>query len=183
MPRDYKHRAHRRKKRPAVSPWLGVMTGLLIGLFVAFLVYIKMQSREQPPQVLVKETGAGMSPNTLAMLDRAGVTCIDVAGAGGTSWTKVEMHREVDDSSRMIAGTFADWGIPTAFSIIAARKTCRPSTCIIGAGGIITGLDAARAIAAGADGLEHGPDVLGRVRHVGHGRVSLPAGRCRRRRP
>lgn len=56
MPRDYKHRAHRRKKRPAVSPWLGVLTGLLIGLFVAFLVYIKMQSNGQPPQVIVKET-------------------------------------------------------------------------------------------------------------------------------
>jgi cell division protein FtsN len=56
MPRDYKHRAHRRKKRPAVSPWLGVLTGLLIGLFVAFLVYIKMQSKGQPPQVIVKET-------------------------------------------------------------------------------------------------------------------------------
>ena len=56
MPRDYKHRANRRKKRPAVSPWLGVLTGLLIGLFIAFLVYIKMQSNGQPPQVIVKET-------------------------------------------------------------------------------------------------------------------------------
>lgn len=102
-------------------------------------------------RVLVKETGAGLSPETLALLDKAGVTCIDVAGAGGTSWTKVEMHREEDDSLRRIAGTFADWGIPTAFSIIAARRTCSPGTCIIGAGGIFTGLDAARAIAAGAD--------------------------------
>jgi len=104
-----------------------------------------------PGQVLVKETGAGMSPQTLAMLDRAGVPCIDVAGAGGTSWTRVEMHREDDDMLRRIAGTFADWGIPTAFSVIAARRTCNPGVCIIGAGGIFTGLDAARAIAAGAD--------------------------------
>ncbi len=103
-----------------------------------------------PGQVLVKETGAGMSPETLGLLDRIGITCIDVAGAGGTSWTKVEMHREENDSLRQIAGTFADWGIPTAFSIIAARKTCSPDTCIIGAGGIFSGLDAARAIAAGA---------------------------------
>jgi len=104
-----------------------------------------------PGKVLVKETGAGLSPETLALLDRAGVTCVDVSGAGGTSWTRVEMHRETDDSSRQIAATFADWGIPTAFSIIAARRTCRPGTCIIGAGGIISGLDAARAIASGAD--------------------------------
>jgi cell division protein FtsN len=63
MPRDYKHRVDRRKKRPAVSPWLGVFTGLLIGLFVAFLVYIKMQSNGPPPQVIVKETLPVESPD------------------------------------------------------------------------------------------------------------------------
>lgn len=119
--------------------------------FSGILEALEKLVKRLPDQVLVKETGAGMSPETLAMLDGIGVTCVDVSGAGGTSWTRVEMHRELDDSSRLIAGTFADWGIPTAFSIIAARKTCRPGTCIIGAGGIITGLDAARAIAAGAD--------------------------------
>jgi cell division protein FtsN len=56
MPRDYKHRADRRKKRKTASPWLGVVTGLLIGLFVAFLVFIKMNSGGQPPQVFVKES-------------------------------------------------------------------------------------------------------------------------------
>ena len=56
MPRDYKNRANRRKKRPAVSPWAGVVVGLMIGLFVAFLVYIRMQSGSQPPQVFIKET-------------------------------------------------------------------------------------------------------------------------------
>lgn len=56
MPRDYKHRAHRRKKKHSASPWLGVVTGLLIGLFVAFLVYIKMQSNESTTQVVVKES-------------------------------------------------------------------------------------------------------------------------------
>ena len=56
MSRDYKHRAHH-KKRHVASPWLGVFTGLLIGLFVAFLVYIKMQPKQnQSPQVIVKET-------------------------------------------------------------------------------------------------------------------------------
>lgn len=56
MPRDYKHRAHHRKKHSA-SPWLGVFTGLLVGLFVAFLVYIKMQpGTGSAPQVIIKET-------------------------------------------------------------------------------------------------------------------------------
>jgi cell division protein FtsN len=48
MPRDYKHRARRRKKRKSLSPWAGVIGGLLIGLFVAFLVYIKMQAKPDP---------------------------------------------------------------------------------------------------------------------------------------
>jgi len=48
MPRDYKHRAQRRKKRPAVSPWLSLLAGLLVGLFVAFLVYIRMQGTPSP---------------------------------------------------------------------------------------------------------------------------------------
>jgi hypothetical protein len=56
MPRDYKHRAHRRKKKHSASPWLGVVTGLLIGLFIAFLVYIKMQASDSTTQVVVKES-------------------------------------------------------------------------------------------------------------------------------
>jgi len=48
MPRDYKHRARRKKKRARLSPWTGVFGGLLIGLFVAFLVYIKMQTKPDP---------------------------------------------------------------------------------------------------------------------------------------
>ncbi|MGB5538680.1 MAG: SPOR domain-containing protein [Gammaproteobacteria bacterium] len=55
MARDYKHRARDRRKKSGLSPWVGVASGLLIGLFVAFLVYIRMQA---PPvqQVFVKET-------------------------------------------------------------------------------------------------------------------------------
>jgi len=56
MPRDYKHRAHRRKKKHSASPWLGVVTGLLIGLFIAFLVYIKMQAGDSTTQIVVEKT-------------------------------------------------------------------------------------------------------------------------------
>ena len=48
MPRDYKYRARKRKKRKSMSPLTGVIGGLLIGLFVAFLVYIKMQAKSDP---------------------------------------------------------------------------------------------------------------------------------------
>jgi cell division protein FtsN len=49
MPRDYKHRATRRKRRSKLPPWFGVISGLLVGLFVAFLVFIKMQTPPEPP--------------------------------------------------------------------------------------------------------------------------------------
>ncbi len=111
-------------------------------------------------RVIVKETGAGFSPGTLAALRRSGVRAVDVAGAGGTSWTRVEMHCAVEESRKRLGGVYADWGIPTAFSVIAARRVLGgnapereqgPPVRVIASGGIRSGLDAARAIAAGAD--------------------------------
>jgi len=102
-------------------------------------------------RVLVKETGAGMSPEVAARLWQAGVRYLDVAGAGGTSWTKVERHRKGDHLSKAIAGVYGDWGIPTAAAVIGARRACGDGPCIIGSGGLWTGLDAAQALACGAD--------------------------------
>jgi cell division protein FtsN len=59
MSRDYKHRATSRKRRKPVSPWLGMTVGLLVGLFVAFLVYIKMLAPKTPG--LASGTDAGMA--------------------------------------------------------------------------------------------------------------------------
>jgi len=102
-------------------------------------------------RLLVKETGAGLSPSTIARLISLGINYIDVAGAGGTSWTKVESYRAALPHLRKAGETFADWGLPTAISIIAARRKQAREFCLIGSGGIRTGLDAARAIALGAD--------------------------------
>jgi cell division protein FtsN len=52
MARDYKHRATRKRKKKTVSPWIGMVAGLLIGLFVAFLVFIKMQASPTPAQIM-----------------------------------------------------------------------------------------------------------------------------------
>jgi cell division protein FtsN len=59
MARDYKHRATSRKRRKPVSPWLGMTVGLLVGLFVAFLVYIKMLAPKTPG--LANGLDAGMA--------------------------------------------------------------------------------------------------------------------------
>mgnify|MGYP001812668587 FL=1 len=69
MPRDYKNRVNSRRKRPTLSPLVGVLAGLLIGLFVAFLVYIKSQPNPDEP-VYVQET---LSPQTAAASEEAAV--------------------------------------------------------------------------------------------------------------
>lgn len=101
-------------------------------------------------RVLVKETGAGMSPRTLASLNSIGVKVIDVAGAGGTSWTKVEKYRAPSELLQNVGETFQDWGLPTAFSLLAARRNLASDATIIASGGILNGLDMAKAFAAGA---------------------------------
>jgi isopentenyl-diphosphate delta-isomerase len=92
-----------------------------------------------------------MSPAVAARLWQAGVRYLDVAGAGGTSWPKVERHRKGDHLTAAIAWVFGDWGIPTAAAVIGARRACGDGPCIIGSGGLWTGLDAARVLACGAD--------------------------------
>jgi isopentenyl-diphosphate delta-isomerase len=99
--------------------------------------------------VIVKEVGWGISRQAAEMLAEAGVAAIDVAGAGGTSWTEVEMHRAENDHGRQIASTFVNWGIPTAESIQIVRETL-PDMPILASGGLKNGLDISKTIALGA---------------------------------
>lgn len=100
--------------------------------------------------IVVKEVGAGLSASVARRLTEVGVSILDVAGAGGTSWAAVEAARAPDAARRRIAETFGGWGIPTAEAIRSVRRAC-PDAVIIGSGGIRTGLDAARALRLGAD--------------------------------
>lgn len=101
-------------------------------------------------QVIVKETGCGLSPAVVAQLWEAGVRTVDVSGMGGTSWPRVEQLRAKTQQSRELGELLSDWGIPTAASVAAARAAA-PQMQIIASGGVRSGLDAARAIALGAD--------------------------------
>ncbi|MCB1221223.1 MAG: type 2 isopentenyl-diphosphate Delta-isomerase [Planctomycetales bacterium] len=102
-------------------------------------------------RLLVKETGAGLSPETLIKLRSSGVDCVDVSGSGGTSWTRVEQQRAVSERSQRLGRSIGDWGVPTAFSIIAARSVLGEQATVIGSGGIRDGLDVARVLAAGGN--------------------------------
>jgi len=99
--------------------------------------------------VIAKEVGWGVSERTAKLLAECGVSAIDVAGAGGTSWSQVEMHRAPDEITRELAATFIGWGIPTAESIINVRKAA-PEMTVFASGGIKDGLDIAKCIALGA---------------------------------
>jgi len=71
--------------------------------------------------VVVKEVGWGIAPDLVAALFDAGVAAVDIAGAGGTSWSEVERHRIADPVRARVAAAFADWGLPTADTIRLAR--------------------------------------------------------------
>jgi isopentenyl-diphosphate delta-isomerase len=103
-----------------------------------------------PVPVVVKEIGCGISTGVARRLREAGVAAIDVGGAGGTSWSAVERHRATTALARRLGETFADWGIPTATSLHMAALGA-PGLPLIASGGLRTGLDAAKAIALGAD--------------------------------
>ena len=100
--------------------------------------------------VIVKEVGWGIAPDLVAALFDAGVAAVDVAGAGGTSWSEVERHRIADPVRARVAAAFADWGLPTAEAIRLARETA-PQGALIASGGVRSGVDVAMAIALGAD--------------------------------
>lgn len=99
--------------------------------------------------VVAKEVGWGISSRTAKLLANCGVAAIDVAGAGGTSWSQVEMHRAPDAFTRQLAATFVGWGIPTADSITMVRKAV-PKMMVFASGGLKDGVDIAKCIALGA---------------------------------
>jgi isopentenyl-diphosphate delta-isomerase len=103
-----------------------------------------------PVPVIAKEVGWGISANTASVLVNAGISAIDVAGAGGTSWTEVEMHRAETENQRQVASAFVDWGIPTTESIQAIRAD-HPEVPIFASGGIRNGVEIAKSIALGAN--------------------------------
>ena len=120
--------------------------------FSGLLAKIEEVCRALSVPVIVKEVGWGISEEVAHKLAESGVAAIDVAGAGGTSWSEVEMHRADSQTLRRIAAAFADWGIPTAESIQMVRRAA-PGVNLIASGGIRTGVEAAKAIALGADAV------------------------------
>ncbi len=117
--------------------------------FAGLINKIEVICRSLPVPVIAKEVGWGFSTQDISLLMKAGVTAIDVAGAGGTSWSQVEMYRAENEHQRELAKAFIDWGIPTADAIMNVVHTA-PDLLIFASGGLRTGVDIAKCIALGA---------------------------------
>jgi isopentenyl-diphosphate delta-isomerase len=117
--------------------------------FAGLLPKIEAVCKRLPVPVIAKEVGWGISREAARALANAGVSAIDVAGAGGTSWSQVEKYRIQDENLASVAGAFVDWGIPTAQSILEVHQGA-PGIPIIASGGLVNGVDVAKCIALGA---------------------------------
>ncbi|MBN2547854.1 MAG: type 2 isopentenyl-diphosphate Delta-isomerase [Anaerolineales bacterium] len=117
--------------------------------FAGLLGKIEEVCRALPVPVIAKEVGWGFSEEDARRLAQVGVTAIDVAGAGGTSWSQVEMHRATSEGQRRLAAAFVEWGIPTSEAIL---NVCRgaPGMVIFASGGLRSGVEIAKCLALGA---------------------------------
>ncbi len=105
---------------------------------------------ELPFPVILKEVGSGISPEIARWVRGTAIAAVDIAGAGGTNWAKVESYRAKGGLERALGRAFAGWGFPTAECLVRVRKEL-PDRPIVASGGVKDGIEAAKAIALGAD--------------------------------
>lgn len=99
-----------------------------------------------PFPVVLKEVGHGLGAGVAERVREVGFAALDVAGAGGTSWAKVEALVRYGEVRHL---ELAEWGLPTAEALQEVRAAL-PQTPLVASGGIRSGLDAAKALALGA---------------------------------
>lgn len=127
--------------------------------FKNLLKHIEQVCRAIPVPVGIKEVGWGIRGDLARTLFDVGIAFVDVAGAGGTSWSQVEKYRSKDPVKAAAAQAFAGWGLPTA-DCIREVSDKNPGKTIIGSGGLANGVDAAKSLALGADLAAFGRSVL-----------------------
>lgn len=97
--------------------------------------------------VILKEVGAGISRQDAALALKHGVKFIDVAGSGGTSWSRIEHHRQNESDLGLL---FQDWGLPTPDALRELAPLRQRGVTLIASGGLRSGLDIAKAVVLGA---------------------------------
>jgi len=132
-----------------LNPLQRILRGMIDSDFKGITKKISKVCRTLEVPVIVKEIGFGLSASAAVMLQEAGVSMLDVAGAGGTSWAKIERYMKQLDDPADDFDRFDDWGISTASSLVSVLQVVK-ETPVVASGGIRSGLDMAKAIALGA---------------------------------
>ena len=117
-------------------------------------IYKKISELSQQIEtpLIMKETGAGIAWEDAVMMEKSGVSGIEISGVGGTSWSAVEYHiaKEVGEKNMEYLGNALwNWGIPTAISVVEVSN--KTDLSIIASGGIRTGVEIVKSISLGAD--------------------------------
>jgi isopentenyl-diphosphate delta-isomerase len=99
--------------------------------------------------VIVKEVGAGLSQKDAQLLLNQGIKYIDVAGSGGTSWSRIENFRRQDEKNDNLGLLFQDWGNPTPL-VLRELKPLKDKVTLVASGGIRSGVDMVKAVILGA---------------------------------
>lgn len=100
--------------------------------------------------VFAREVGFGIRRQDVRRLLDAGISGLDCAGGGGTSWSLVEGRVAGSERHRRLGDVFATWGLTTPEAVLEVRAV-EPSVTLVASGGVRTGLDVLRLVALGAD--------------------------------
>lgn len=105
-------------------------------------------NRQLSVPLLLKEVGSGLALADVELARQAGIKYFDVAGSGGTSWSRIE-HLRQSDNRADLGLVFQDWGLPTPYCL--EQLSALPNDCtLIASGGIRNGIDMAKAVILGA---------------------------------
>lgn len=107
----------------------------------------KLQAALTVP-IILKEVGSGLSPADIQAGLNQQIRFFDIAGSGGTSWSRIEHHRQTDPSIDL-GLKFQDWGLPTPLALRLAEPFLDQAT-LIASGGIRDGIDMAKSVILGA---------------------------------
>lgn len=96
--------------------------------------------------VMLKEVGHGVGGEVARQVAGLPIAALDVAGAGGTSWARVESLARYGEVRH---ADLCEVGLPTAQAVRECRQAA-PGLPLMASGGIRSGLDIARALKLGA---------------------------------
>ncbi|WP_028471427.1 type 2 isopentenyl-diphosphate Delta-isomerase [Neptunomonas japonica] len=98
--------------------------------------------------IMLKEVGAGLSPADVQLGLQAGVEYFDIAGSGGTSWSRIEHQRRLNKQDDL-GLAFQDWGIPTPLALKLMAPYQAQAT-FVSSGGVRDGIDMVKSVILGA---------------------------------